>query len=65
MEAVQDKPKPEPPGPGMYVAVLLELCIAATLAANRSVLGMLLAALYAPWSATWSLFARIFRDDDR
>jgi hypothetical protein len=59
MEHAEDRPQsPKPPRLSHLIAVILELCIVATLVAHRSVMGLLLCAGYAWFSATWALFRR-------
>jgi hypothetical protein len=52
--------KTKPPRVGPVVAVALELGILGVFAVDRSVVGLLLCAGYAWFSATWSLFAGAF-----
>lgn len=62
---VQDRlHEPKPPRIGGYIAVLLEISIVAVLAAEHSVIGLLLCAGYAWFSATWALFANLLRGGD-
>lgn len=57
------KPKPpKMPSPGHLMAVLIELCIAATFFANRSIMGLFLCVCYLYFSATWALLH--LGDDD-
>lgn len=48
---------PEPPSFSFFLAVLLELGIVATFAAQRSLVGLLLCACYAWFSACWAFAA--------
>jgi len=48
---------PKPPSKGMLIAATLECCMLATFAYNRSVVGVVLWAAYAWFSATWALFS--------
>jgi len=47
---------PEPPRLSHVLACMLEMAIAATLIANRSIVGLLLCVGYLYFSATWALF---------
>jgi len=55
-ELVQDKPRAPRPRPGLLIAVALEIGMVSTFAAEHSVTGLLLAAAYCWFSATWALF---------
>jgi hypothetical protein len=56
MDHAIDKTRPpEPPRLSAIVAALLELSMVATFAYHRSVVGLVLALVYARFSATWSL----------
>lgn len=58
-----DKPKvPKPPRLSLLLAIALELAIVVTFATERSIVGLLLCAAYAWFSATWSAFIG-FLDD--
>ena len=58
-ELAEERPEPpKPPRLGHIIAVLLELSIVATFTVHHSVVGLLLCAGYAWFSATWALFTR-------
>jgi hypothetical protein len=57
MDLAEDRPKtPKPPRLGLIVAVMLEISVVATFTVHHSVVGLLLCAAYAWFSATWALF---------
>lgn len=58
------KPEPNKPKLGAYIAVLLEVLMVAEFINLHSWTGIILAILYAWFSATWSLFAGILKPDD-
>jgi hypothetical protein len=58
------RPKvPEPPSTDHRIAVALEITMLIVFIGNHSLLGVVLSGAYAYYSATWALFAKVFRDD--
>lgn len=58
------RPPPRGPRIGMLVAIALELAIIAVLAGHRAWEGLVLAAAYAWFSATFAALFRQYNDDD-
>jgi hypothetical protein len=61
--AGRDDPK-RPPRLGPYVAVVLEISMVGVFAYHHSVAGLLLAAGYAWFSATWAMFTGYFSEPE-
>lgn len=65
-ELARDKPDaPKPPRIGILVAAALELAMVTTFALEHSAVGLLLAASYAYFSATWALLLGAYFDDSK